>query len=126
MLDVFFSPLQYFLQVIQIVVGEDTNFCAAEPGGVHNAGVNKLVEDDDVIFAQQGADGSGGGGIAGGETQRGFGAFEIGEGFFKFVVRCERTANQPGRAGTSAESFNGLDCRFLQNRIVGETKIIVR
>ena len=107
-------------------MGKDAQLCAAQARGVHDAGVNELVEDDDVIFAQQGADGSDGGGIAGGETQRGFGAFEIGEGFFKFVVRGERTANQPGRAGTSAEFFNSLDRRLFQNRIVGETKIIVR
>ena len=119
------APFQYFLQVIQIVVGEDADFCAAEPGGVHDAGVNEFVQNNHVILAEQRADGSDGGGIAGGETQRGFGAFEICERFFQFVMRCERTANQPGCAGTSAEFFNGLDCRFLQNRIVGQTEIIV-
>jgi len=55
----FFSPLQYFSPSHPNSFGAKTRIFALLERGVHNAGVNKLVEDDDVIFAQQGADGSG-------------------------------------------------------------------
>ncbi len=51
-------------------------FRAAETGGVHDAGVDQFVQDDEVVLAKQGADGAEGRGVASGETERGFGAFE--------------------------------------------------
>ena len=42
-------PFQDFLQFLQIVVGEDPDLRAAEPGGVHDAGVDEFVQDDDVV-----------------------------------------------------------------------------
>ena len=37
----------------------------------------------------------------------------------------QRAADQSRRPGAGAEFFNGLDCGFLQNRVIGETEIIV-
>ena len=120
------GPFEFVFQIIQIVVGKDADFCAAEPGGVHDAGVNQFIENDDVILAEQRADGSDGCGIAGRKTQRGFGAFEAGERFLQFVMRRQRAANQPRRAGAGAKFFHGLDGGFLEQRVVGEAEIIVR
>ena len=121
----FAGPFQFVFQIIQVVVGEHAEFRAAEPRGVHDAGVDQFVEHDDVILAEQRADGADGRGVAGGETQRGFGVFEGGERFLQFVKRRERAANQARGAGAGAEFFDGLDGGFFQNRIIGEAEIIV-
>ena len=110
----FVRPFQFVFQIVQIVVGEDAEFRAGKSGGVHDAGVNQLVEDDDVVLAEQRGDGAEGGGVAGGKSQRGFGVLEGGECFFQFVKRRERAANQPRRARAGAEFFHGLDGGFLQ------------
>ncbi len=55
-----------------------------------------------------------GGGVAGGKSERGFGAFESGERFFQFMMRRERTADQPGGARSRAELFDGFDGGFLE------------
>ena len=89
------SPFEHLLQIIEIVVIEDAEFRPAEPRGVHEAGVNKLVEDDDVVVAEQGADRAGGGGIAGGKTERRFDSLESSERLLQFVMRRERTAKEP-------------------------------
>ena len=118
-------PFQNFFQIVQIIVGKHAQFRAAQFCGVHDAGMNELVENDDVVFAEQRANRADGGGIAGGKRERGFGFFEVGERFFKFMKRRKRAANQSRRAGACAEFFNGLDRRFFQNRIVGKPEIIV-
>ena len=101
------------------------SFAPHKPRGVHDAGVNQFVNDDDVVLADQGANGAEGGGVAGGKGQRGFGAFEAGERFLQFMKRRERAANQPRRAGARAKFFNGLDRGLFQSRMVGEAEIIV-
>src|SRR5690348_5521309 len=52
------GPFQFFREVIRIVMGKNPDFSTAEPGGIHNAGVNQFVQDDDVMLAEQGADSS--------------------------------------------------------------------
>ena len=104
----FVRPFQDVFKIVEIVVGEDAQFGAGKPRGIHDAGVNQFINDDDVILAEQGADGADGRGIAGGKYQRGFGAFECGQRFFQFMKRRQRAANQPGRAGAGAKLFRWL------------------
>ena len=67
-------------------MGEDPKFRAAKPGGIHDAGMDQLIQDDDIVRAEQRADGAGGSRVAGGEAERGGGPFEAGDGFVEFVV----------------------------------------
>ena len=88
--------------------------------------MNKFVENDDVILGHQRGDGAERRRVAGRKGQRGFGAFEGGEGFLEFMKRRERTADEPGRARARAKLFDGFDRGFLQSGMIGETEIIVR
>ena len=82
-------PTQFIFEVVQVIVIKDTKFRAGKFGGVHNASVNQLVENDDVTLADQCGDGAERCGIAGGKSQRGFRFFEGSERFFQFVERSE-------------------------------------
>ena len=66
----------------------NAGFRAAEFGGIHDAGVNEFVHDDDVVPAEQGGDVPDGGGVTGGKNQAASRAFEGGKGFFQFVERA--------------------------------------
>ena len=68
-------------------MGEDAQFCAAKPRRIHDRGVNKFVENNDVVFAEQRANGSNGCGIAGRESERSPGFFEGGKRLLKLVMR---------------------------------------
>ena len=106
-------------------MGEDTQLRAGQLRGVHNAGVNQLINDDDVILAEQRGDGAERRGVAGGKSQRGFGRFESGERFLQFVKRRQRAANQTRRARARAKFLHGADSRRFQRRMIGEAEIVV-
>ena len=105
---------------------EDAQFRARKPGGIHDTGVNELVEDDDVIFAGECCDSSDGSGVAGGKNQCCLGFLEGGERFFQFVKWRKRTANQTRCTRARAEFFHGLDGRRFQRGMIGEAEIVVR
>ena len=73
----------------------------------------------------QRADGAERGGVAGGEAERGVGAFEGGERFVQLVVGRERTADQTRSAGAGAVALDRLDGGLLQRRFVGQAQVIV-
>ena len=77
---------------------KDADFRAAEFCGIHDAGVNEFIQNDDVRLTQQGADRALGRGIAAGEDQSGLGFLELGECGFQFVEGGKRAANQSGCA----------------------------
>ena len=104
---------------------ENAEFCAAQFCGIDNRGVNQFVDDDDVVFVGERANRSERGGVTGGKNQRGFGLFELSERLLEFVVRRERAANQPLRAGACAEFFNRLHRGFFEQRVIGQAEIIV-
>jgi len=81
------TTLQNLLQVVQVVVGEDAQFGATQAGGVHDAGVNQLINDDRVILAKQGADGADGGRVAAGKAQRRLSSLEGGKNLLQIMVR---------------------------------------
>jgi hypothetical protein len=70
----FFRPFQFVFQIIQVVVGKNADFGADKPRGVHDAGMNEFVENDDVVLAEQRANGADRRRVTGGKSQRGFGA----------------------------------------------------
>ena len=74
---------------------EDAEFRPGETSGIDDAGMDELIQDDNVAFARKGADGSQGGGVTGGEAQRGLGAFEGRQRLLQLVVGRQRTADEP-------------------------------
>ncbi len=112
-------------EFFEVIVGKDAEDGTAEAGAIHEGGVAKLVEDHDVSFTHQGRDGAQGGGVAGGETQGGFGALEGGEGVLEFFVQSVITADE---AGGSARRFliQSDGGGFPQARVGGEAEIVVR
>ena len=93
------GPFQNSLQITRIVVIENAEFSPGKSGRIHDAGVDKLVEDDDVILVEQRGNGAHCGGVAGGKGQRCSGFLEVGEGFLQFVKGGERAADQPRGPG---------------------------
>ncbi len=74
---------------------EDAKFCAAQTRGVHDAGMNEFINDDDVVFAEQRANCSDGSSVTRRKCQRRCRAFKCGERFLKFMMWRERTADEP-------------------------------
>ncbi len=60
-------------------MGKHPQLGARQPGGVHDAGMDQFVEDEDVVLAGQRGNGAQRGGVARGERQRGFGRLERSE-----------------------------------------------
>src|SRR5712691_11666315 len=106
-------------------MSKDTNLCAAKTRAIHQAGVNQLVENDDVLFAEQCADRANRRGVAGGKTNRSFGAFEGGKELFKLVVWTKGATDQTRSAGAGAIPFGRFDGSSLQGRVVGEAEIVI-
>ena len=107
------GPAQDFLQVIEIIVSEDAQLGPRKPRGIDDAGVDQLIDRDDIIAVEERADDAGGGGITGGKGQRGLGAFEGGQSFLQDMMRSQRTAQQAGRPGARAELADRCRCRLL-------------
>ena len=71
-------------------MGEHTEFRAGMAGSIHDGGVDEFIENDDIVIARHGANRAEGGGIASGEGQRGFSAFECCEGLIKLMINRKR------------------------------------
>ncbi len=88
------GPLELRFKVLQIIVAKHAELRAAEPRGVHDASMHQLIEDDEVLFAQESANGADGGRVAGGEAQGGLHALEGRQRFVQRAVGRERAADQ--------------------------------
>lgn len=106
-------------------MGKDADFRAGQPRGVHDAGVNELVENENVALADQRGDGAQRGGIARGESQRGFRALERGQRLLQLVKRRERAADQPRRARARAKFFHGGAGGGFQRGVIREAEVVV-
>jgi len=97
---------------------------AGQLRGVHNAGVNQLINDDDVILAEQRGDGAQRRGVAGGKSQRGFGRFESGERFLQFVKRRQRAAIRRDAPAPAPNFSTAPTAGRFQRRMIGEAEIV--
>ena len=97
------------VRVCQVVVGKHAQGRSGQTRGIDEAGVGKLVEHDEVRFADDGGNHAERGGEAGGEDERGFGLFRLGERFFQQPMRRQRAADEPRGGGTGAELPHALD-----------------
>ena len=66
------SPFKKTLQFAKLIVWKDTQNRAAQPCAIDQRGVTEFVEQNDVIFGDQGRNRSEGCGIAAAETKRCF------------------------------------------------------
>ncbi len=67
---------------------------SGQPCGVHNGGVNQLVENNGVAPGNEGADRADCRGVTGGECERGLRVFEGGERVLEVMMWPERAANK--------------------------------
>lgn len=119
------GPAEEAGEVVHLVMAEHAEACAAEAGGIDEAGMGEAVEDDHIVGAEEGGEGSEGGGVAGGEGEGGGGLFEVGEGGFQMVVRGEGAGDQAGGGGTGAELEDGLLGGEEEAGVMGEAEVII-
>ena len=93
----------------EIVVGENPESRAGQSGGVDEAGVRELVEDDEIRLADDGGDHAERGGEAGGEGERRFRLLGCGKRVFQQLVRRQRPADEPGCGGAGTEFSHAFD-----------------
>src|SRR5258705_7391962 len=117
-LDSLVRPFQDRLQIVKIIVCEGAELGAAETRGIHDAGMDQFINDDDILLAQECTDRSHSGGISAGETYRGCCAFECGESFIQLLMRGERPADQPRSAGSNAIALDGFEGGGFQRGVV--------
>ena len=106
-------------------MAEDLDLGAREACAVDDAGVVELVGEDEVLFAEDGADGAGVGGEAALEDDAGFDVFEAGNFFFEVHVDAHGSGDGADCAGADAEGARGFDCCFNEAGVVGEAEIVV-
>ena len=119
-------PLERFFQVLHVVVSEDPQPRPALPRRIDATGVDELVDDDDVVLLQQRADRPDGRGVSGRKRQRRLGTLERGDGFLKFVMGIQRTADQARSPGADAEVAHCPGGGFLKNWVGRKTEVVVR
>jgi len=81
-----------------VFVAEDLDGGAGQAGAVNDAGVVELVGEDEVLFAQDGADGAGVGGKAALEDHAGLDILEAGDLLLEFHMNAHSSGNGAHRA----------------------------
>ena len=71
------SPLKMTLQFCQVIVRKDAQDRTAQSCAIDQRGVTEFVEQNDIIFGDQGRNCSKRRGISAAETKRGFGPFPL-------------------------------------------------
>ena len=120
-----FTGVEEFLKFMEIVVGEDAKGGAGEPGGIDQAGMGELIDDDGVALADNGRDGAHGGGVAVGESEGGFGFLSVGDFFFESMVEIERSADEAGGGGSGAVVGEGPGGGLDEGGVLGEAEVVV-
>ena len=90
------GPLQVALEFSKIVVRKDTQHRTAQAGRIHQAGMRKLVENDDIPRPAERGDCAHGRRIAAREGKGGFCLLEFRNGVIEFLMRGECATDQAG------------------------------
>jgi len=98
---------------------------AAGAGGVDNAGVVKLVAQDEVFRPGDGGDGSVVGHPARGGDYGGLGALKGRKTIFELPMDAGRSADQPGGPRPNTPEIHRFDSGGLDRRVTGEREIVV-
>ena len=117
--------LEELLAVGDVFVAEDLDFGAGETGAVDDGGVVEFVGQDEVFFAEDGADGAGVGGEAGLEDDAGFDVFEGGDFALELHVDAHGAGDGADGAGAYAVVSDGLDGGFGEFWVVAEAEVVV-
>ncbi len=117
--------VQELFAVGDVLVAEDLDFGAREAGAVDDGGVVELVGEDEVVLAEDGADGAGVGGEAGLEDDAGFDVFEGGDLFFELHVDAHGAGDGADGAGADAVLADGADGGFCELGVVAEAEVVV-
>ena len=99
--------LETLFKVCHVVMFETAEKRARHHTTIHNAGVVELVREHPVATPHQGRDDGEIGGITRRVSNSGFGMFEIGDGFFEFVVQVERSGQGAHAVGAGAIFIDG-------------------
>ena len=117
--------LQQFLAVGDVLVAEDLDLGAREPRAVDDAGVVQLVGEDEVVFAEDGADGAGVGREAALKDDAGLDIFEARDLFFELHVDAHGAGDGAHGARAHAEGARGGQRGFNELGVVGQAEIVV-
>src|SRR5213593_109659 len=120
------SPFQNLFQRCGVVAPEESEFGAGKPRSVDDRGMDELVQNEDVVLADERGDRAEGRGIAGRKSERGFGGLEFSEGRLQFMMGRQRAAEEPRGAGAGAEVAYRAPRGFLEGGMGGEAQIVVR
>ena len=101
-------PFEETLQFAKLIVWKDTQNRAAQPSAIDQRCVAEFIEQNDVIFGDQGRNRSKRRGISTAETKRGFGSFPLCQRAFQAQMWRLRSADQPRRPGA--------DTKFVESR----------
>ena len=108
-----------------ILVAEDLDRRPREPRAVDDAGVVQLVGEDEVLFAQDGADRAGVGRKAALEDDAGFDVLEAGDLFFELHVDAHGSGDGAHGAGAHAERARGGQRGLNELGVVGQAQVVV-
>src|ERR1700693_4891391 len=99
-------------------MGKNAQLGAAEPGGIDNAGMHELIQNNHIVGAYQCTDSPQGGRVACREAQRGFRPFEGSQSLLELLVRLERAADQARSAATRTVTFDRTNSGLFELRVV--------
>lgn len=119
-------PAQMALQAIQIIVRKHPDLRAAQPGGIDQAGVAKLVEDHHIVARADRRDRPHRRRVAAREAQGGLRTFERRQRGLQALVRGKRPTDKPRCARAEPGFFALPDRRLPEGRMVRQPEVVVR
>ncbi len=119
------SSCEQLLAVGDVLVAKDLDGGAGEARAVDDAGVVELVGEDEVLFAEDGADGAGVGGKSALEDDAGLDILEAGDLFFQIHVDAHGSGDGADRSGAHAEGARGGQGSLDQPGVVCEAQVVV-
>ena len=117
--------LQQFFAVGRVLVAEDLDFGPREPRAVDDGGVVQLVGEDEVVLAQDGADGARIGRESALEDHAGFHVLEARNLLLQLHVDLHGAGDGSHRARAHAQLPRGLERRLNQLGVVGQPQVVV-
>jgi hypothetical protein len=111
---------------VHVLVREDLDGGATQPGAVDDAGVVERIGDDEVVLAEHRGDGAGVGGEAALEHHHGLDVLERREPALELHVQFHRPGDGADRAGADAVLRDRVERRLFQLRMRREAEVVVR
>ena len=116
---------QQHLHVPGIAVAERDHGSAGEPRAGPQAGMGQLVDEDEIVGADQRRDDAEIGEVAGAEHASGLGVLPARQPRFQRGEQGMVAGHKAGGAGADAIDAQRLDRRVLDRRMMGQVEIVV-